>query len=200
MLEQICAPALLYVGFSLTQIIIDIFKNLYNTAFLKFIVMIIFTIMLNLLCERGLGIISWFIVFIPFIMMTIITTLLLFVFGLSPSTGSLKYNVTDYPSQRELSQQPQSIVQTYPSQQSYPSAHPYPQQYNGASPTPTPTPTPAPTPTPTQRHSGVPPISTFNKFMEEKKKVEEGFYSPIIHQTVEPPILVNPVSKLPPNI
>ena len=104
MLEQICAPALLYIAFSLTQIIIDIFKNLYNTAFLKFIVMILFSIMLNILCDRGLGIISWFIVFIPFIMMTIITSLLLFVFGLSPSSGKLKYSATDYPSQRELSQ------------------------------------------------------------------------------------------------
>jgi hypothetical protein len=60
--------------------------------------------MLNILCDRGLGIISWFIVFIPFIMMTIITSLLLFVFGLSPSSGKLKYSATDYPSQRELSQ------------------------------------------------------------------------------------------------
>jgi hypothetical protein len=60
--------------------------------------------MLNILCDRGLGIISWFIVFIPFIMMTIITSLLLFVFGLSPSSGKLNYSATDYPSQRELSQ------------------------------------------------------------------------------------------------
>ena len=104
MLEQLCAPALLYVIFSLTQIIIDIFKNLYNTAFLKFIVMILFTIMLKFLCDRGLGLVSWFIVFIPFIMMTIITTLLLFVFGLSPSSGKLKYTAVDYPSQREQSQ------------------------------------------------------------------------------------------------
>ena len=72
------------------QIIIDIFKQLYNTAFLKFLVMIIFTIVLNILCQHGLGIISWFIVFVPFIFMTVITTILLFVFGLDPKTG--KYN------------------------------------------------------------------------------------------------------------
>ena len=95
-IKNLCAPALLYLVFSLTQIIIDIFKNMYNTAFFKFIVMILFTLGLNILCQRGLGIISWFIVFIPFIMMTIITTLLLFVFGLSPSKGNLDYSV-DYP-------------------------------------------------------------------------------------------------------
>jgi len=96
MLDKLCPPALLYIAFSITQIIIDTFKGMYNTAFLKFIVMIIFSLVLNILCNRGLGIISWFIVFIPFIMMTIITTMLLLFFGLSPATGGLDYNV-DYP-------------------------------------------------------------------------------------------------------
>ena len=96
MLNQICAPALLYIAFSVTQIIIDIFKGMTNTAFFKFIVMVIFSIVLNILCKRGLGVLSWFIVFVPFIMMTIITTMLLFVFGLSPTSGNLNYSV-DYP-------------------------------------------------------------------------------------------------------
>jgi hypothetical protein len=86
---NLCAPALIYVAFSLTQIIIDTFKGLYNTAFLKVIVMIIITILLNSLCQAGMGIISWIIVFIPFIFMTIIVTILLYVFGLDPSTGKL---------------------------------------------------------------------------------------------------------------
>ena len=89
----ICGPALLYVGFSLIQIILDIFRELYNTALLKFFVMIIFTIILNLLCKQGLGIISWFIVFIPFIFMTVITTIMLFIFGLDPKHGSFNYTV-----------------------------------------------------------------------------------------------------------
>ena len=87
-MEKLCPPAILYVAFSLTHIILDIFKNLYNTAFIKFIIMIIFTIVLNVLCKNGLGIVSWIIVFIPFISMTIITSLLLMVLGLSPSTGN----------------------------------------------------------------------------------------------------------------
>ena len=90
---RFCAPAILYIGFSLAQIIIDLFKQTYNTAFLKFIVMIIFTIILNILCRHGLGIISWFIVFIPFIFMTVITTVLLFAFGLDPKKGKYDYNV-----------------------------------------------------------------------------------------------------------
>lgn len=86
-INDFCAPALLYVAFSLTHIIIDTFKRMYNTALVKIFIMIIFTFILNLLCQRGLGIISWFIVFIPFITMTVITTLLLLTFGLSPFSG-----------------------------------------------------------------------------------------------------------------
>ena len=86
---NLCAPALIYLAFSLTQIIIDTFKGLYNTAFFKFIVMIIITILLNALCISGMGIISWIIVFIPFIFMSVIVTILLYVFGLDPATGKL---------------------------------------------------------------------------------------------------------------
>ena len=39
-------------------------------ALMKFIVMIIISIMLNILCSHGLGLISWMIVFIPFIFNT----------------------------------------------------------------------------------------------------------------------------------
>ena len=86
---NICSPALIYLAFSLTQIIIDTFKGLYNTAFFKIIVMVIITILLNALCQSGMGIISWIIVFIPFIFMSVIITILLYVFGLDPATGNL---------------------------------------------------------------------------------------------------------------
>jgi hypothetical protein len=62
--------------------------------------MIIFTLLLNILCKQGLSIISWLIVFIPFILMTYITAVLMFVFGLSPSSDNLDYDVKypdDYP-------------------------------------------------------------------------------------------------------
>ncbi len=85
----LCAPALIYVAFSLTQIIIDTFKGLYNTAFFKVIVSVIITILLNALCQAGMGIISWLIVFIPFIFMSVIVAILLYVFGLDPATGKL---------------------------------------------------------------------------------------------------------------
>lgn len=89
---NLCAPAIIYLFFSGTQIIIDIYKKLYNTAFIKFIIMIMVTILLNILCQRNLGIISWLIVFIPFIFLTVVVSIVLYVFGLSASTGTLNKN------------------------------------------------------------------------------------------------------------
>ena len=84
-LEGICPPALLYLAFSVIQIIIDLYRGDSMQALLKFVVMIIFTIVLNAICNAGMSIISWFIVFIPFILMTYITTILFFVFGFNPN-------------------------------------------------------------------------------------------------------------------
>jgi hypothetical protein len=86
--QYICPPAALYLAFSFIQILIDMFRGEMNIAFLKFLVMIVFTIALNMLCTAGLGIISWLIVFIPFILMTYITTILVFVFGI-PKTKDI---------------------------------------------------------------------------------------------------------------
>lgn len=86
---SICAPALIYLAFSTTQVILDTLNGFYNTALFKFIVMIIITIMLNVLCESGMGIISWIIVFVPFIFMSVIVTILLYVFGLNPTSGQM---------------------------------------------------------------------------------------------------------------
>ena len=88
---NLCAPAIIYLIFSITQILIDTFKGLYNTVFMKSIVMVMVTILLNILCERGLSVVSWVIVFIPFIMMTVIVTMLLYVFGLDATTWKLNY-------------------------------------------------------------------------------------------------------------
>ena len=91
MTQKLCAPAIIYLIFLITQILIDTFKGLYNTALIKFIIMIMITLLLNILCQSGLGIISWIIVFIPFILMTVIVSLLLYIFGLNATTGTFNY-------------------------------------------------------------------------------------------------------------
>lgn len=91
----LCGPAILYIGFSLIQIIIDIYKEIYNAAFIKFIAMLVMSLIINILCDMGLTVLAWFFVFIPIIMMTIVSTLLLQTFGTSPDTNYMSSKVTD---------------------------------------------------------------------------------------------------------
>ena len=88
-MNKLCAPAIIYLLFSITQMLIDTYKGLYNTVGMKAIVTIMVTLLLNILCERGMGIVSWLIVFIPFMFMTFIVAMLLYIFGLDVSTGKI---------------------------------------------------------------------------------------------------------------
>jgi len=80
-------PALIYLVFSMTHVIIDTYKGLYNTAIIEFWLSAVFTILLNLLCIHEMSIISWLIISIPFLLMTVIAAILLFSFKLNPATG-----------------------------------------------------------------------------------------------------------------
>jgi amino acid transporter len=92
---NLCPPAIIYLIFSITQILIDIYQGLFNTAIMKSIVCICVTILLNILCSKGLSMVSWIFVFIPFIFMTIIVAILLYTFGLNPTTGTLNNGISN---------------------------------------------------------------------------------------------------------
>lgn len=97
---SLCSPALVYVAFSITQIIIDFFKGHPNVALMKIIVTTIFTVMLEFLCRQGLTWMSWIIVFIPFVFLSVIVGILLFVFGYDPETGSVNVKCSNCPNQQ----------------------------------------------------------------------------------------------------
>ena len=81
---------------------------MYNTAFFKLVISLLFILLLNSLCQNGLGIVSWIIVFIPFIMMTVIVSVLLVIFGLDPASGKLNIyhkNKKIFDSRQQLIQQ-----------------------------------------------------------------------------------------------
>lgn len=100
--SQICSPALVYLCFSLIQIIIDVYKRQFNTAFFKFWVMLIVTTLLNILCDRGLSVVSWLIVFIPLILMSIILVVLIFFLGFRPGQVNKIFNVKNQPNSDQL--------------------------------------------------------------------------------------------------
>jgi len=110
MLEKICSPALLYLAFSMVQITIDLFQGDYETSLLKFIIMFIVTTILNILCLNGYTKFVWFIVIIPIIMLTYISSVLFYVFGINP--GKTNINVQEKPQQQQPPAQPQPQPQS----------------------------------------------------------------------------------------
>jgi hypothetical protein len=49
---NLCAPAIIYLLFSITQILIDLYNGMYNTAFMKVIVASMVTLLLNILEKK----------------------------------------------------------------------------------------------------------------------------------------------------
>ena len=109
---MICTPALLYVVLSSIQIMLDFTQGLYNTAFIKLLVTIVMTFVLNVLCQLDLGIISWIIVLIPFFFMTIIASVILVSFGMNKTTGTI--NTEEIPPSTTETTEPPEIIYTSP--------------------------------------------------------------------------------------
>ncbi len=120
MLEKICSPALLYLAFSMVQITVDLFQGQYETSLLKFIIMFIFTAVLNILCLNGYTKFVWFIVIIPIILLTYISSILFYIFGISPG----KTSVTVQKNQNRQNPPPQQAPLPAPISSRAPSAAP----------------------------------------------------------------------------
>lgn len=69
---QLCAPAFIYVFISLLDIIYNAYIGLLKNLFNKTIIVLLVTLFLNMLCEKGFSEISWLIVLIAFILIVII--------------------------------------------------------------------------------------------------------------------------------
>lgn len=93
MISSFCAPSLIYLIFGLTQVCLDVYQGYYNMAFMKIIVTTIFTLLLNAMCLSNMSVLAWMIIAIPFILMSVVISMLLFVFGLNPKTGRVSNNI-----------------------------------------------------------------------------------------------------------
>ena len=122
MLEKICSPALLYLAFSMVQITVDLFQGQYETSLLKFIIMFIFTAVLNILCLNGYTKFVWFIVIIPIILLTYISSILFYIFGIRPGKTSVTVQ-KNQNRQNPTPQQQQSLLPA-PISSRYPAAAP----------------------------------------------------------------------------
>lgn len=82
--SSLCIPALVYLIFMMVHVIISTFEGNYNDAILNVILGILMTLLLQVICLRGMSIISWVIVFIPFIFYTYMIMIIGYVFGINP--------------------------------------------------------------------------------------------------------------------
>lgn len=89
MFENFCTPALIFIVFSIVQIVIDLTKGMFNTAFIKVWTSLILAVLLNMLCKSGMSMVAWIFVFVPFLLMSVIIAFLLTFFGLDPASGKL---------------------------------------------------------------------------------------------------------------
>ena len=122
MLQNLCMPALIYLIYSITHVIIDMYKEEYSKAMIEFWISVMFTLLLNILCQRGLGIVSWLIVSIPFILMTTIATLLMYAFDTNPATGQPLETDTKTETETETETKPSAYA--YPIVAQYKDTHP----------------------------------------------------------------------------
>lgn len=94
-LKELCTPAFFYFALSMISLIVVIFQNIGNTniynlgtlsarvpnttvvLILKFIYILFWTWILNLICKDGHSNIAWFLVLIPFILLFIVMGLLI---------------------------------------------------------------------------------------------------------------------------
>ena len=86
--SSLCIPALIYIIFMLVHVIVSTFEGNYERSILNIIIGILVTLLLQVICMRGMGVISWIKVFIPFIFYTYMIMIITYVFGLNPNNGN----------------------------------------------------------------------------------------------------------------
>ena len=101
---NLCTPALIYAIFSTIQIFFDLYGHQYILSISKLIITIIFTYILNLLCSKGLTIISWFIIFIPFIFTLIFIEILLVSMGINMIGSEAIEKINEIESKKTMNQ------------------------------------------------------------------------------------------------
>ena len=72
-----CTPVSFYLIFIGIQIFMDFINGMLVAAIIKFPIAVIFTTLLKILCQRELTVVSWILVFIPFIFTTLISAFII---------------------------------------------------------------------------------------------------------------------------
>jgi hypothetical protein len=68
---ELCSPLIVYIIFVLVYITSQLYDRDYSQAAMTLLTGVFVSVVLTVLCEHDLQTVAWFIVFIPFIIMTI---------------------------------------------------------------------------------------------------------------------------------
>ena len=88
--KQVCPPALIFVIYMAIQVVIDIFQGYFNTAIVKIIILFIFGAGLNMLCQEGFTVVAWVLIFIPFVLMSLIVVIILYMLDKKETVGNVE--------------------------------------------------------------------------------------------------------------
>jgi len=80
-----------FLGISFIQIALDLYDALYPPALIKIIFSVIFAFVLNAICASGYVTIAWVLVIVPIFCMSIITAIIMFIFGVDLAEGKIQY-------------------------------------------------------------------------------------------------------------
>ena len=80
--NKFCAPAVIYLTFSLAHTMAAISNEDKRGALVQLFLGILVTLLLQILCLRGLNFLSWIIILLPFIFYTYIVLILYEIFGI----------------------------------------------------------------------------------------------------------------------
>lgn len=89
-MEQICPPALIYVIYMTIQVVLDIFQGFYNRSIVKIILLFLIGAGLNMLCKNGYFVLAWILVFVPFVLMSLVVVTILYLLKKKETSGDVK--------------------------------------------------------------------------------------------------------------
>lgn len=74
-IEDLCPPALLYLIFVSIQLGLDLSMGMYATFVVKALLGLATVVVLDVFCGVGLGVVSWFLVAMPFVITSLATAI-----------------------------------------------------------------------------------------------------------------------------
>jgi hypothetical protein len=102
-IEDLCPPALLYLVYIVVQVGLDLSLSMWITAAVKIVAGIAGVVILDAFCDVDLGIVSWVIMSIPFVIVALATSIAM---GLQLDRSITRFTVETFTNQKKKGSDP----------------------------------------------------------------------------------------------